>query len=286
VSAGALTEERSRLSAATRRRLVHGTFTFLAIAYVAVLVLAPLAGIAWAGLEAGWSTVRETFAAAEVGHAFVLTGAITLITVFVTAVFGVVVALVLTRDRFPGKRVLSALVDLPLAVSPVIVGLMCVLLFGLGGWFEPWFAARGIRIIFAVPSMVLVTIFICIPFVVREVAPVLQELGTSEEEAARTLGASSLQTFFRVTLKNIRWGLLYGIALSTARALGEIGAVLIVSGQITGQTETATLVVLRYFEQYKDANGYVVALTLALISIVLLAGIEIFKRREEKELHG
>jgi sulfate transport system permease protein len=286
VSAGALTEERSRLSAATRRRLVHGTFTFLAIAYVAVLVLAPLAGIAWAGLEAGWSTVRETFAAAEVGHAFVLTGAITLITVLVTAVFGVVVALVLTRDRFPGKRVLSALVDLPLAVSPVIVGLMCVLLFGLGGWFEPWFAARGIRIIFAVPSMVLVTIFICIPFVVREVAPVLQELGTSEEEAARTLGASSLQTFFRVTLKNIRWGLLYGIALSTARALGEIGAVLIVSGQITGQTETATLVVLRYFEQYKDANGYVVALTLALISIVLLAGIEIFKRREEKELHG
>jgi sulfate transport system permease protein len=274
------------LSAATRRRLVHGTFTFLAIAYVAVLVLAPLAGIAWAGLEAGWSTVRETFAAAEVGHAFVLTGAITLITVVVTAVFGVVVALVLTRDRFPGKRVLSALVDLPLAVSPVIVGLMCVLLFGLGGWFEPWFAARGIRIIFAVPSMVLVTIFICIPFVVREVAPVLQELGTSEEEAARTLGASSLQTFFRVTLKNIRWGLLYGIALSTARALGEIGAVLIVSGQITGQTETATLVVLRYFEQYKDANGYVVALTLALISIVLLAGIEIFKRREEEELHG
>jgi sulfate transport system permease protein len=286
VSAGALTEERSRLSAATRRRLVHGTFTFLAIAYVAVLVLAPLAGIAWAGLEAGWSTVRETFAAAEVGHAFVLTGAITLITVVVTAVFGIVVALVLTRDRFPGKRVLSALVDLPLAVSPVIVGLMCVLLFGLGGWFEPWFAARGIRIIFAVPSMVLVTIFICIPFVVREVAPVLQELGTSEEEAARTLGASSLQTFFRVTLKNIRWGLLYGIALSTARALGEIGAVLIVSGQITGQTETATLVVLRYFEQYRDANGYVVALTLALISIVLLAGIEIFKRREEKELHG
>jgi sulfate transport system permease protein len=286
VSAGALTEERSRLSAATRRRLVHGTFTFLAIAYVAVLVLAPLAGIAWAGLNAGWSIVRETFAAADVRHAFYLTAVITLVTVVVTAVFGVVVALVLTRDRFPGKRVLSAFVDLPLAVSPVIVGLMCVVLFGREGWFEPWFAARGIRIIFAVPSMVLVTIFICIPFVVREVAPVLQELGTSEEEAARTLGASSLQTFFRVTLGNIRWGLLYGIALSTARALGEIGAVLIVSGQITGQTETATLVVLRYFEQYKDANGYVVALTLAFISIALLAGIEIFKRREEREVRG
>jgi sulfate transport system permease protein len=284
VSAGALPEQRSRVSARTRRRLVHGAFTFIAVAYVAVLVLAPLTGIAWAGLQAGWSTVRETFAAAEVRHAFFLTGTITAVTVVATAVFGVVVALVLTRDGFPGKRLLSALVDLPLAVSPVIVGLMCVLLFGLGGWFEPWFAARGIQIIFAVPAMVLVTIFICIPFVIREVAPVLQELGTSEEEAARTLGASSLQTFVRVTLKNIRWGLLYGIALSTARALGEIGAVLIVSGQITGQTETATLVVLRYFDQYRDANGYVVALTLALISIVLLAGIETFKRREEREL--
>jgi sulfate/thiosulfate transport system permease protein len=284
VSVSALPEERSRLSAATRRRLVHGAFTFIAVAYVAVLVLAPLAGIAWAGLKAGWSTIHQTFAAADVQHAFYLTAVITIVTVVVTAVFGVVVALVLTRDRFPGQRVLSAFVDLPLAVSPVIVGLMCVVLFGREGWFEPWFAAHGIRIIFAVPSMVLVTIFICIPFVIREVTPVLQELGTSEEEAASTLGASPMQTFFRVTLKNIRWGLLYGIALSTARALGEIGAVLIVSGAITGQTETATLVVLRYFDQYQDANGYVVALSLALISIVLLAGIEIFKRREEKEL--
>ena len=286
VSVRDIPDTRSHVSAAARRRLVHGVFTFIAAAYVAVLVIAPLAGIAWAGLKAGWPTIRATFAAADVRHAFFLTAVITVVTVLVTAVFGVVVALVLTRDRFPGKRVLSAFVDLPLAVSPVIVGLMCVLLFGSGGWFEPWFAARGITVIFAVPAMLLVTIFICIPFVVREVAPVLQELGTSEEEAARTLGASSLQTFFRVTLKNIRWGLLYGVALSTARALGEIGAVLIVSGQITGRTETATLVVLRYFEQYQDANGYVVALSLAFVSIVLLAGIEIFKRREERELRG
>ena len=279
-----LADARSHVSVGARRRLVHGTFTFIAVAYVAFLVLAPLAGIAWAGLKAGWPTIRATFAAPDVRHAFDLTAVITLVTVVVTAVFGVVVALVLTRDRFPGKRILSAFVDLPLAVSPVIVGLMCVLLFGRAGWFEAWLASRGIRVIFAVPSMLLVTIFICIPFVVREVAPVLQELGTSEEEAAGTLGASTLQAFFRVTLRNIRWGLLYGIALSTARALGEIGAVLIVSGQITGRTETATLVVLRYFEQYQDANGYVVALTLAFISIVLLAGIEFFKAREEKEL--
>jgi sulfate transport system permease protein len=286
VSAVEVPEARARLSARTRRRLVHGTFTAIAVLYVAALVLAPLIGIAWTGLKAGWATLTATFAAPDVRHAYYLTLVIALVTVVVTAVLGVVVALVLTRDRFPGKRVMSAFVDLPLAVSPVIVGLMAVILFGRGGWFEPWFAARGIRVIFAIPSMVLVTIFICIPFVIREVTPVLQELGTSEEEAARTLGASSLQTFFRVTLKNIRWGLLYGIALSTARAIGEIGAVLIVSGMITGQTETATLIVYRFFEQYQDASGYVVALSLAFVSIVLLAAIEVFKRREEKELHG
>ena len=124
-----------------------------------------------------------------------------------------IVALVVARDRFPGKALVSAFVDLPIAVSPVIVGVMAILLFGRGGLFEAWFAARGIDVLFALPSMVLVTIFICIPFVIREVVPVLHELGTAEEEAARTLGASSFQTFFRVTLKNIRWGLLYGIAL-------------------------------------------------------------------------
>jgi sulfate transport system permease protein len=166
----------------------------------------------------------------------------------------------------------------------VVVGLAAVLLFGNGGWFEPWFSARGIQILFAVPSMVLVTIFISIPFVIREVAPLLEELGTEEEEAARTLGASWLQTFLRVTLPNIRWGLLYGIALTTARAVGEIGAVLIVSGSIAGQTETATLYILRAFDEGKDPSGYMVALILALVSIVLLAGIEIFKSREEKEL--
>jgi sulfate transport system permease protein len=273
-----------RLSGSTRRLLVHGGFTAIAILYVGVLVVAPLIGIAWAALRSGLSTWTATLSQPDVVHAYVLTGIITAITIVVSTVFGVVVALVVARDRFPGRSLVSAFVDLPLAVSPVIVGVMAILLFGRGGWFEPWFAARGIQILFALPSMVLVTIFICIPFVIREVVPVLEELGVSEEEAASTLGASSWQTFFRVTLKNIRWGLLYGIALTTARAIGEIGAILIVSGSITGQTETATLYILRAFDQNQDASGYVVALTLALVSIVLLVGIEVFKRREEKEL--
>jgi sulfate transport system permease protein len=266
----------------TRRKLVHGGFIAIALLYVGILVIAPLIGIAWAAFSAGWSTIVSTLKQPDVLHAFFLTGVITVITVIVTSVFGVIVALVIARDRFPGRALMSAFVDLPLAVSPVIVGLMAVVLFGLGGWFEPWFTSHGIRILFAVPAMVIVTIFICIPFVIREVVPVLQEVGVTEEEAARTLGASSFQTFFRVTLKNIRWGLLYGIALTTARAIGEIGAVLIVSGQITGQTETATLYVLRAFDQFQDDQGYVVALTLALASIVLLVLIEIFKRRQER----
>ena len=270
------------LPSGTRRKLVHGGFIAIAFLYVGILVIAPLIGIAWAAFSAGWSTIVSTLKQPDVLHAFYLTGVITVITVIVTSVFGVIVALVIARDRFPGRALMSALVDLPLAVSPVIVGLMAVVLFGLGGWFEPWFTSHGIRILFAVPSMVIVTIFICIPFVIREVVPVLQEVGVTEEEAARTLGASAFQTFFRVTLKNIRWGLLYGIALTTARSIGEIGAVLIVSGQITGQTETATLYVLRAFDQFQDDQGYIVALTLALVSIVLLVLIEIFKRRQER----
>ena len=270
------------LPSGTRRKLVHGGFIAIAFLYVGILVIAPLIGIAWAAFSAGWSTIVSTLKQPDVLHAFYLTGVITVITVIVTSVFGVIVALVIARDRFPGRALMSALVDLPLAVSPVIVGLMAVVLFGLGGWFEPWFTSHGIRILFAVPSMVIVTIFICIPFVIREVVPVLQEVGVTEEEAARTLGASAFQTFFRVTLKNIRWGLLYGIALTTARSIGEIGAVLIVSGQLTGQTETATLYVLRAFDQFQDQQGYIVALTLALVSIVLLVLIEIFKRRQER----
>ncbi len=269
---------------ARRGRRVRAVMVAVALLYVGVLLLAPLGGIVYSALKSGLGTVGRTLADHDVLHALYLTFLIMVITVIVTTVFGVIVALVLARDRFPGRRLLSAVVDLPLAISPVIVGLMAVLLFGRGGWFESFFAARGIQVIFALPSMALVTIFISIPFVVREVVPVLEELGMEEEQAAWTLGASRLQAFFRVTLPNIRWGLLYGIALSAARAVGEVGAVLIVSGALQGHTETATLYILRAFDQRQDAQGYVVALTLALFSIVLLLVIELVKRRQIREV--
>jgi len=266
----------------SRERLARAGLVALALVYVLVLLVGPLAGIIYYALKSGIGEIGTTFNQPDVRHAFYLTLVIMLITVAVTTVFGVIVAMVLARDRFIGKRFVSALVDLPLAVSPVIVGLMAVLLFGRGGWFEPFFTAQGIQIMFALPSMVLVTIFIAIPFVVREVVPVLEELGMEEEQAAWTLGASRLQTFMRITLPNIRWGLLYGIALSAARSIGEVGAVLIVSGALQGQTETATLYILRAFDQYQERQAYIVALTLAAFSIVLFIGIETLKRRSTR----
>ncbi len=264
-----------------RRRLVRGGIVAACILYVGILLLLPLAGIVYTALESGLSKVAETFTRPDVRHAFYLTGVITVITVIVTTVFGVVTAWVLVRQRFLGKSLLNALVDLPFALSPVTVGLAAVILFGLGGWLEPFFQARGIQILFALPSMVLVTIFICVPFMIREVVPVLEEIGKDEEDAARTLGASIMQTWRKVTMPNIRWGLLYGIALTTARAIGEIGAVLIVSGLIKGQTETATLFIYTAIEERLYTEAYVVALTLAAVSILLLVAIETARHRIE-----
>ena len=271
------------LSSPLRRKLVHGGLIAVAVLYVGALVLAPLIGIAWAAISAGWDAWKATLTDPGAIHAYYLTAGITVVTVIVTGIFGVIVAMVLARDHFRGKSIMSAVVNLPFAVSPIIVGLMAVLLFGRGGWFEPWFSAHGIQVLFAVPSMVIVTIFICIPFVIREVAPVLQELGTAEEEASKTLGGSAWTTFRRITLPNIRWGLLYGIALSAARSIGEVGAVLVVSGSITGKTETAPLFILREFDQSHDSAAYIVALTLAIASIALLSGIEIMKARYERK---
>lgn len=266
-----------------KRQLTKYALVAAAVGYVSLLLLLPLLGIVWAVMKAGLHTIADTFTNPNVQHAFVLTGIIAVITVAVTTFFGVLVAWVLVRQHFWGKGFLNALVDLPFALSPITVGVAAVLLFGRGGWFEPWLTAHGIQIMYALPAMVLVTIFISLPFTIREVQPVLQEVGKDEEDASRTLGASIAQTFRKVTLPNIRWALLYGIALSTARAIGEIGAVLLVSGNIQGKTETATLTIYNAFEHRQQATGYVVALTLAGVSILLLAGIEAAKHRIRRE---
>jgi sulfate transport system permease protein len=234
-------------------------------------------------VRSGAETVLDTLRAPDVLHAFLLTAQITVVTVIVTTAFGVMVAWVLVRQRFRGRSLMNAVVDLPFALSPVTVGLACVILFGPGGWFAPFFQQRGIQVIFALPSMILVTIFICIPFTIREVVPVLEEIGLDEEDASRTLGASVWHTFFRVTLPNIRWALAYGIALTTARAIGEIGAVLIVSGLLQGKTETATLFIYRAYEDRQTPEAYVVALVLASVSVALLLAIELFRHHEERE---
>jgi sulfate/thiosulfate transport system permease protein len=265
-----------------RKRLGRALLAIAAVGYVAILLLLPLIGIVAKALEPGIGIVRETLAKPEVQHAFLLTGIITVITVLVTTFFGLVVAWVLVRQRFLGRSLMNAVVDLPFALSPVTVGLAAVLLFGTGGWFADYFAAQGIQVLFALPSMVLVTIFICIPFTIRELVPVLEEFGLDEEDASRTLGASIWQTFRMVTMPNIRWALLYGIALTTARSIGEIGAVLIVSGTISGRTETATIYIFTALEERLDAEAHVVALILAAVSIVLLVGIEWLHRRNQR----
>jgi sulfate transport system permease protein len=265
-----------------RGHIVRGSLIAACVAYVAILLLLPLIGIVFTALQPGPSIVGETLSLPDVRHAFVLTAIITLITVVVTTFFGLIVAWVLVRQRFRGRALMNALVDLPFALSPVTVGLACTILFGLGGWFTDFFTARGIQIVFALPSMVLVTIFICIPFTIRELVPVLEEIGLEEEDAARTLGASIWQTFRKVTFPNIRWALGYGIALTVARAIGEIGAVLIVSGLIKGATETATIFIFTALEERQDAQAHVVALILAGVSVVLLVVIESLHRRTER----
>ena len=262
--------------------LGRGVLAAIAIAYVAILLLLPLIGIVLRAFQPGMSIVGETLSRPEVRHAFLLTGIITATTIVVTTAFGLVVAWVLVRQRFWGRALVNAVVDLPFALSPVTVGLAAVLLFGTGGWFADFLAARGIQVLFALPSMMLVTIFICIPFTIRELVPVLEEFGLEEEDAARTLGASIWQTFRHVTVPNIRWALLYGIALTTARSIGEIGAVLIVSGTIAGLTETATIYIFTALEERLVAQAHVVALILALTSICVLVTIEWLHRRTEE----
>jgi sulfate transport system permease protein len=195
-------------------------------------------------------------------------------------IFGVLCALVLVRQRFPGRQLINSLIDLPFAVSPVVIGLSLFLVYGVDGWIGGPLADAGIQIIFSTPGLVLATVFVSLPFVVREVQPVLQEIGTDQEQAAQTLGASPWQTFWRVTLPSIRWGLTYGIVLATARALGEYGAVAVVSGKIAGQTETLPLFVENEYINFNVAGAFAAAIVLALLAVSVLVAMNMLKRKE------
>jgi sulfate transport system permease protein len=251
-------------------RLPRLSLRFIALFYLAALLLIPVGVVFYRTFEHGVSAVWESITTPAAIHAFSLTLEVALIAVPLNAVFGIAAALALVRGRVPGKRLLDALIDLPFAISPVVIGLSLLLLYGRTGWFGPWLSEHGIQIIFSLPGIVLATVFVSMPFVAREVAPVLREVGDEQEQAASTLGASEWQTFWRITLPSIRWGLAYGVVLSTARAIGEFGAVSVVSGRIAGETDTLTLLVEKRFQNFDLAGAYAASALLAAIALSTL----------------
>jgi sulfate transport system permease protein len=257
------------------------TLRFFALGYLALLLLIPVVMIFIRTFEDGIGQAWESVTTPEAIHAFYLTFVMVAIAVPLNTVFGVLAALVLVRQRFKGRAILNTVIDIPFAISPVVIGLSLILVYGRDGWFGQWFIDNGVQIIFSVPGMVLATIFVSLPFVVREVQPVLQEIGDEQEQAASTLGANWWQTFWRVTLPAIRWGVAYGVVLATARALGEFGAVSVVSGKISGQTETLPLYVEKQFGQFDIAGAYAAAVVLAILAVATLLLMNLFRPKEE-----
>jgi sulfate/thiosulfate transport system permease protein len=253
----------------------------VAFAYLGAILAVPVGLVLYRTFEPGLGAVWESVTTPAAVHAFYLTVLVAAIAVPLNTIFGVVAAMVLVRSRVRGKALLNALIDLPFAVSPVVVGLALLLVYGRTGWFGDELTGAGIRIIFSVPGIVLATVFVSLPFVVREVAPVLREIGTEQEQAASTLGASRAQTFRRITLPAIRWGLAYGVVLSTARALGEFGAVSVVSGKVSGETETMTLLVEKRFQNFDLAGAYAASTVLALLALATLLAMTLLDRRKE-----
>jgi sulfate/thiosulfate transport system permease protein len=253
----------------------------LAIVYLVALLLAPIALIAMRAFEDGLAPVWDSLTSPAGLAALKLTLIAAAIAVPVNAVFGVIAALILAKPRLPGRQVMSLLIDLPLALSPVVVGLALVLVWGRNGWFGGWLNEQGIQVIFATPGIVIATILVSLPFVAREVLPVLREIGEEQQEAATVLGASPLQTFVRVTLPAIRYGLAYGVVLTTARALGEYGAVAVVSGKIAGRTETLTLRVEERFQAFDLIGAYAASVLLAFIALTIVVVMRLINRGEE-----
>jgi sulfate transport system permease protein len=252
---------------------------FAALGYLALLLLVPIGVVLYRTFEPGVSSVIDSITTPAAVSAFWLTLEIAAIAVPLNTIFGIVAALLLVRSNIRGKRLLEALIDLPFAISPVVIGLALFLLYGREGWLGPTLTDAGIQIIFSVPGMVLATIFVCLPFVVREVTPVLREIGDEQEQAAATLGASQWQTFWRITLPAIRWGVAYGVVLSTARAIGEFGAVSVVSGKIAGETITLPLLVENRYSNFDLAGAYAASALLAVIALGTLLAMTLLQRK-------
>jgi sulfate/thiosulfate transport system permease protein len=264
-----------------KRSLAKYGLRGVALGYLFALLIIPVILIFFKAFEDGFVHAWESVTTPEAQHAFWLTLTLVLVAVPLNTIFGIACALVLVRHKFRGKAVLNGIIDLPFAVSPVVIGLSLVLVYGsVDGWFGQWLAENGIRVIFSFPGMALATIFVSLPFVVREVVPVLQEIGDDQEQAAATLGARGWQTFWRITLPSIRWGVTYGVVLATARALGEFGAVAVVSGKISGKTETATLFVEQQYEHFNVSGAYAAALVLAVMALAVLFFMNFVQRKE------
>jgi sulfate transport system permease protein len=251
----------------------------LVFTYLALVLLFPLAALLGRALDAGLSRIISELSAADALRGLAQSLVLAVIAVVANGMFGIAGALVLVRQRFIGRQVLDALVDLSLAVSPVITGLAFLLVFGRNGWLQPVLDALNISVAFAFPGLVICTVFVTLPFTLREVSYVLEEIGTDEEEVAATLGASAWTTFWRVTLPNVRHGLSLGVTLTTARALGEFGAVLVVGGAISGKTQTATTFIYAASEERQEAVAFGMALVLAVLSMLLLVVLERLKNR-------
>jgi sulfate transport system permease protein len=243
------------------------------------LILVPTVALVRGALAGGLEPFWRAVSSIDALRAFRLTIGITLAASAVNTVFGLAFAVVLVRQRFWGKTLVDGLVDLPFAVSPIIAGLMLVIVYGPQGWIGRWLELLGVRVVYAWPGMALATIFVTLPFVVREVVPVLREFGIDQEEVAYTLGAGRWRTFWLVTLPSIRWGLAYGVALTVARSLGEFGALLVVSGNILGRTQTATLYIHDGIESFDTEGAYAASVVLAGVSFILLIGMEALRRR-------
>lgn len=265
---------------ASGRRSRWGLRT-LGLGYLALLLLAPLVTIFYKTFEHGLGPPLEAITSSDGLHALKLSLLMVAIAVPLNTIFGVGCALLLVRHRRRGNALIDAVINLPFAISPVVIGLSLFLLYGTKGWFGPGLAEAGIKVLFSVPGMVLASIFVSLPFVVRETVPVLQEIGTEQEQAASTLGANAWQTFWRVTLPAIRWGVAYGVVLTTARVLGEFGAVSIVSGQISGETETLPLFVEKQFQNFNQAGAFGASVVLAMLALTTLLAMNVLKRKED-----